>query len=207
MFTTDFHYFFDTEHGQHLYSLLSMLARNRNFVTVTVLLLYFMFGPRRSVIRFVFAGIACLEVAHHFFEELNEWFSSVGWDLLAFYSWYSFFAITNIVMVIFVHLAAKKYQYPHNFISKSMLGSYVTLSIIQLSRFAEREIFETDYLAVFYQVGVVYMNWCITAMCIFGALHSLKLVTNPIRSFVWGCLFLAFCFVSFCAGWLITLQV
>ncbi|MFT4928016.1 MAG: hypothetical protein ACI8WB_004131 [Phenylobacterium sp.] len=85
------------------------------------------------------------------------------------FSWYIGLALLHYVTIYAVFKLHWLSATPYSFITKMVFLEYCTYGIMHLVRYAERSVFQTDYLQNVYQSGILSINLSTTAVVIIFA--------------------------------------
>ncbi|WP_100656924.1 hypothetical protein [Alteromonas flava] len=137
------------------------------YLQVMACLAYILNFRRADTFVYLCVGILLLTPAHYVYEQyLLELAILPENQAFVRNAWYIGFAITDIAFVAIVVLLARKAQLKFDFASKVLAYSFVSLAFIQLFRYVDRIVLETDMLGWFYRTSVPTINSGVTLLIV-----------------------------------------
>jgi hypothetical protein len=93
--------------------------------------------------------------------------------------WYMFFAFTYFIYVLVVYVITEKIKLKAKLTTSFIITSTITLGFIQLIRYADRILINTDILGKFYEISVPAINLAIVLVI---ACHSIFTIVKTLKS-------------------------
>lgn len=87
--------------------------------------------------------------------------------------WYFGFAVTDFIYVLLVYKIHDKLNLKADKVSRFILTGFIVLGLIQVARYIDRIVIDTNYLAEFYQVSIPAINVSVTALIAFSSAVSI----------------------------------
>ena len=147
---------------------------------LAALLVYAITVKRLTVFSFVLLGLTLLEVIHlgieHYFWYIYTSYSDYG---VIQFLWYAGFAATDILFVYFLVQISRTLKVPLDWVSSFVMYVYLILGIVQVARYFDRFIFETNYLVTMYTDGIPIVNMVLSTV-VFGFV-IFEVIRNAIR--------------------------
>lgn len=95
------------------------------------------------------------------------------WHPIVYHAWYMFFGITDWAFVFLTFYVCKRYKFRLTFGCYAIFYSYIALGLIQMLRYADRVVYETNYLGFAYRYTIPVIN---TTMTIVVSVYIIYLV-------------------------------
>lgn len=130
----------------------------------------------RTADTFVYmcVGILVLTPIHIVYEkQLLELATDPEYRALVRNIWYIGYALTNVLLVTAVVLISKKEGLKFDYASRLMATSFLTLAVIQVVRYIDRIVIETDLLGVAYSIAIPTINLGVTFTIIFASIAAI----------------------------------
>lgn len=119
-------------------------------------------------------GILLLTSVHFVFEkEMLELAKDESMQALVRNAWYLFFALTNALLIVIVTLYAKAKKLEFDIASKLLMYSFVALSLMQIARYLDRLVLESNVLGNLYSISIPSINITVTLLIFFYAFGSI----------------------------------
>lgn len=83
-------------------------------------------------------------------------------------AWYLFFALTDFLVVYFIYKGIAKVRLKPSFFCYLVIYAYFTLALVQVSRYCDRFIFESEYLVTLYEFSVPIINCFVVGFIVLG---------------------------------------
>jgi hypothetical protein len=117
-------------------------------------------------------------IQYHLEKELLILAQNPQFEQLVYNAWYLGFAYIDAVFVILLIYVCKKQSLPVDNITRMILLSYVTLGCMQIARYVDRIIMESDSLGELYRIVIPTINISVTLLicghCIYVLIMGLK---------------------------------
>ena len=147
---------------------------------LAALLVYAITVKRLTVFSFVLLGLTLLEVIHlgieHYFWYIYTSYADYS---IIYFLWYAGFAATDILFVYFLVRISRTLKVPLDWVSSFVMYVYLILGIVQVARYFDRFIFETNYLVTMYTDGIPIVNMVLSTV-VFGFV-IFEVIRNAIR--------------------------
>jgi hypothetical protein len=142
-----------------LYELLDLIQINSLAVVILSLLAYFIIIMKRDGFVVVLCASSILSIAHLFYDAaLMEMAKDESSRVLVRDLWYLGFAASNFAFVFICYKLLDALSIKPNRVTSFYLNCYVFLGFIQLVRYADRILLETDLLGQAYQLSIPAIN-------------------------------------------------
>ncbi len=146
---------------------LNLIGNSALLINLVALVIYQFIVQKRTAFSVILMMVCVLDIAHTLYQvQIEKLYNIEAYEDLVSALWYLGFAFTNL---IFVYLGIKictKQRLTTDRVSSFILLSYFFLAIVQLARYADRYIIETDVLAGAYRVAVSTLNVGVTVMVV-----------------------------------------
>lgn len=154
---------------------LSFIADYTLALNVLALGVYTFAVKRLTAFNLVVSGGILLGVIHAFIADgLGSLFGVEEYAQAVTLAWYFSFAFTDLALVIGAKHFIARYALLKDKASSLLIYCYMLLAVMQIARFADREILSTDSLGALYKSGVVSMNIFMTLIvCMFAVKAAL----------------------------------
>lgn len=123
---------------------------------VLALLIYVFYFSRNDSFTITLSLLLTTYLSHFLIEIFYQWSLDNGylWQLIAYHAWYLGFALTDFLFMYLAYYVCKRKKFRMYKISEFIIFNFVVLGFIQLLRYADREVFETEVLDYFYTVAI-----------------------------------------------------
>jgi hypothetical protein len=86
------------------------------------------------------------------------------------FAWNIGFAAIDCLVIVCIHKLHRVSKTPYCLVTKVIILEYFTYGVMQVVRYIERSVFDTNYLKGMYQSGILAINLATTAMVVIFAL-------------------------------------
>lgn len=134
----------------------------------------------RTADTFVYlcVGVLVLTPIHIVYEkQLLELATNPDYRALVRNIWYIGYALTDVLLVVSVVYIAKKEKLKFDYASRLMAISFLALATVQVVRYIDRIILETDVLGAAYSIAIPTINIGVTFTIIFASLAAIAVGT------------------------------
>ena len=145
-----------------LYEILDLIQAHTFRAAFLSLLLYTIYFSRRDSFTITLCVMCVLIMVHMVLDDLMMNMFEQGYEEFVKYAWYLFFASTDFALVFLCYYLIDKYRIPMQKASALILLAYICLGFVQVARFADRLVFNTDVLGGLYTSLIPAINGCLT---------------------------------------------
>jgi len=89
--------------------------------------------------------------------------------------WYFGFAVTDFLYVLLVYKLHDKLKLQANKVSRFMLTGFIVLGFMQIARYIDRIVIDTNHLAELYQISIPAINISVTLLIVYSSVASIAI--------------------------------
>ncbi|GGW89783.1 hypothetical protein [Alteromonas halophila] len=136
------------------------------FTLMVVLVVYSLFAQKVTVFSVVLFVQFFMEMLHQGIElYVGEIDGTLPAHLINFF-WYMSFAVTDILIIFVLFRLIRLFKLRADWLVKAVAGSYAMYALIQLSRYIDRMLLETNILGAFYRAAIINLNNIVVLMLV-----------------------------------------
>lgn len=152
--------------------LLDIIQANSFRAAFLSLLIYSIYFSRRDSFVITLCSMCLLNLAHMALDDLMMKWYDQGYEQLVYHAWYLFFAATDFAFCFVAYTLVDRFKLEMQKVSRVVIFSFLTLGIVQVLRYADRIVLETDYFGWLYTASIPAINSGVTISVLVYALGA-----------------------------------
>lgn len=134
-------------------------------LNLVALLVYVLVVRQITVFSFVLVGVMVIEVLHQGISfYLQSFYGDPSVVEIVFASWYLGYAATDFLFYGLTMHLARTYRFPLDPISNVVMKAFLIMGVMQIVRYVERLITDSDLMGAIYSNSIVLINMIISIM-------------------------------------------